>query len=132
MLTIESEPKGSRIIRYEATTSLLNTILLALQRPIEDESWWKIRTDIVFLCLLEMTTFITEKSLDGTRDEHLIFGSVELAVPHVRDMAVAMVRGDRPGAIHAGTRVFERLIPFQPYWVAPVGRDDSGNRTGQS
>src|SRR3954462_1248989 len=132
MFTVESQHKGSHIIRYEATTSLLNTILLALQKPIEDESWWKIRTDIVFLCLLEMTTFVTEHSVSGIREEHLILWSVELAVPHVRDMAVAMVRGDRPGAVHAGTRAFERLIPFQPYWVAPVGRDDSGNRTGQS
>jgi hypothetical protein len=123
------EKKSPNIVRYEATTSLLNTILLALEKTVEDQSWWKIRTDIAFLCLLEMTTFVTDKPSDSTRNERLILWSLELAIPHVREMAVAMVRSDRPGAIRAGTVAFERLTTCQQHWIDPVCIGNAGHRT---
>jgi hypothetical protein len=111
---MSNHPSSAAETWSSATADVLETILLSLNNPIGDERWWKIRTDMIFLCLLELTTLVDEHTPVIDPDSETVRSAFR-SIPHLRRMALAMVRNDGIGATEAGEAALGALRPLQSF-----------------
>jgi hypothetical protein len=96
---------------FDRVRNLLEAVSSWLKTTDEEEIWWKLKTQVVQMCLAELTTILEKRAPIG---HDPVSDDLNRAIARLQEMVDAMNKRDRTAALEAGNGVLAALEIAEP------------------